>query len=177
MDIKLKKFIILFAKKLNEEQGIPSIQVSRLVKELQISRSTFYNYFHSKEDLFRESIDFILDDINSILVKDMLLDKTVINNLLYYLKDNCDIIEPYIRYYPNIEQYIADYTKGIIESSDIPFLHQVIENRWSIPYTYSLDIFSYSITMIICIWIRHGWQDSCEEITSYIMKVLDYQSD
>jgi len=62
---KTKKKILDVSLRLFREQGLVRTKVDDIVKESGISRATFYNYFHSKDEIFFCLIETELDAIQT----------------------------------------------------------------------------------------------------------------
>ncbi|GAA4835495.1 TetR family transcriptional regulator [Paenibacillus vulneris] len=62
-----KSNMIEAALKLFEEQGYHQTKVSDIVREAGVAQGTFYLYFQSKEDLFREIAASCLEEISAAL--------------------------------------------------------------------------------------------------------------
>ncbi len=66
---KTKSKLISSAKKIFSEKGYYDTKVSDIVKEAGVAQGTFYLYFKSKEEIFKEIILDITNNIESILKK------------------------------------------------------------------------------------------------------------
>jgi len=66
-----KQQILGAAKKLFARRGFFDTQISDIIKEANIARGTFYQYFESKEDIFKQLMEIFLDDFKEIIFKDV----------------------------------------------------------------------------------------------------------
>ncbi|HGD2825739.1 TPA: TetR/AcrR family transcriptional regulator [Streptococcus agalactiae] len=161
------KFLKAFSELL-ETKSFEQITVSDLAKKAQLSRRAFYNHFNSKEDFLRESILIIFDDITKILNNDLLYEEVILKEMLSYMYTNKEIIKSFVCFFPNIDNIIKDYIKGMIIHSDIPQL----ETAYQIPYSFALDIYISTIESIILNWIDNDFTEEPEEIAKYITSVV-----
>lgn len=125
------KFLKAFSELL-ETKSFEQITVSDLAKKAQLSRRAFYNHFNSKEDFLRESILIIFDDITKILNNDLLYEEVILKEMLSYMYTNKEIIKSFVCFFPNIDNIIKDYIKGMIIHSDIPDLEKQLETAYQI---------------------------------------------
>ncbi|CRH94487.1 HTH-type dhaKLM operon transcriptional activator dhaS [Chlamydia trachomatis] len=165
------KFLKAFSELL-ETKSFEQITVSDLAKKAQLSRRAFYNHFNSKEDFLRESILIIFDDITKILNNDLLYEEVVLKEMLNYMYTNKEIIKSFVCFFPNIDNIIKDYIKGMIIHSDIPDLEKQLETAYQIPYSFALDIYISTIESIILNWIDNNFTESPEKIAKYITSVV-----
>ncbi|MEQ9764553.1 TetR/AcrR family transcriptional regulator [Streptococcus jiangjianxini] len=163
-------FIKGFAKRLEQYKTVETIKVAEIATASELSRQTFYKYYESKEDFIEQSIAIILDDITKILTNDLKFGYDVIVEMLTYLKDNRDIILPFIHYYPNIDNILTNYIRTTIINSTIDNIEDKLEQAYQLPGIYSLEIYITTIKMIITTWIINDEQTSPETIATYILK-------
>lgn len=165
------KFLKAFSELL-ETKSFEQITVSDLAKKAQLSRRAFYNHFNSKEDFLRESILIIFDDITKILNNDLLYEEVILKEMLSYMYTSKEIIKSFVCFFPNIDNIIKDYIKGMIIHSDIPDLEKQLETAYQIPYSFALDIYISTIESIILNWIDNNFTESPEKIAKYITSVV-----
>lgn len=165
------KFLKAFSELL-KMRSFEQIKVSDLAKKAQLSRRAFYNHFNSKEDFLRESILIIFDDITKILNNDLLYEEVILKEMLSYMYTNKEIIKSFVCFFPNIDNIIKDYIKGMIIHSDIPDLHKQLETAYQVPYSFALGIYISTIESIILNWIDHDFTEEPEEIARYITSVV-----
>ncbi|BBG32375.1 hypothetical protein SAGS_0687 [Streptococcus agalactiae] len=165
------KFLKAFSELL-KMRSFEQIKVSDLAKKAQLSRRAFYNHFNSKEDFLRESILIIFDDITKILNNDLLYEEVILKEMLSYMYTNKEIIKSFVCFFPNIDNIIKDYIKGMIIHSDIPDLHKQLETAYQVPYSFALDIYISTIESIILNWIDNDFTEEPEEIARYITSVV-----
>ncbi|HGI3094156.1 TPA: TetR/AcrR family transcriptional regulator [Streptococcus agalactiae] len=165
------KFLKAFSELL-KMRSFEQIKVSDLAKKAQLSRRAFYNHFNSKEDFLRESILIIFDDITKILNNDLLYEEVILKEMLSYMYTNKEIIKSFVCFFPNIDNIIKDYIKGMIIHSDIPDLQKQLETAYQVPYSFALGIYISTIESIILNWIDHDFTEEPEEIARYITSVV-----
>lgn len=165
------KFLKAFSELL-KMRSFEQIKVSDLAKKARLSRRSFYNHYNSKEDFLRESILIIFDDITKILNNDLLYEEVVLKEMLSYMYTNKEIIKSFVCFFPNIDNIIKDYIKGMIIHSDIPDLEKQLETAYQIPYSFALDIYISTIESIILNWIDNDFTEEPEEIAKYITSVV-----
>lgn len=165
------KFLKAFSELLKMRR-FEQIKVSDLVKKAQLSRRAFYNHYNSKEDFLRESILIIFDDITKILNNDLLYEELVLKEMLSYMYINKEIIKSFVCFFPNIDNIIKNYIKGMIIHSDIPDLQKQLETAYQVPYSFALDIYISTIESIILNWIDNDFTESPEKIAKYITSVV-----
>lgn len=165
------KFLKAFSELLKMRR-FEQIKVSDLAKKAQLSRRAFYNYYNSKEDFLRESILIIFDDITKILNNDLLYEELVLKEMLSYMYINKEIIKSFVCFFPNIDNIIKNYIKGMIIHSDIPDLQKQLETAYQVPYSFALDIYISTIESIILNWIDNDFTESPEKIAKYITSVV-----
>ncbi len=165
------KFLKAFSELLKMRR-FEQIKVSDLAKKAQLSRRAFYNHYNSKEDFLRESILIIFDDITKILNNDLLYEELVLKEMLSYMYINKEIIKSFVCFFPNIDNIIKNYIKGMIIHSDIPDLQKQLETAYQVPYSFALDIYISTIESIILNWIDNDFTESPEKIAKYITSVV-----
>ncbi len=62
-----KEQILSSAKKLFSHHGFYDTQISDIIQEAGIARGTFYQYFNSKEDIFRQLLEIFFHDFKKVL--------------------------------------------------------------------------------------------------------------
>jgi AcrR family transcriptional regulator len=61
----MKDKIIQKSAQLNYKYGIKNVTMDQIAKELGISKKTIYRYFANKNDLVRQTVDYIFDQIQT----------------------------------------------------------------------------------------------------------------
>lgn len=163
----LKSFSTLLATK-----SLAQISVNEICRESGLTRQTFYNYFSSKEEFLKESIFIFLDELTKILYTDLSSPPPpVIVEALTYLQKNQDITRAFAFHYPNSLPIIKEYVTDIVLSSKT-INKQKLKEAASLPDNFILDVYVTSIISVIFVWIRTGFHESPEEITTYIKAVV-----
>lgn len=140
----------------------------------EISRSSFYNYFHNIEEVEEGVLDFILDRLNFIIQKNMLLQKKFILQVLQFIDEHRDIYYPIFLKYEQIETIVSQFIKQTILNSDIRNLNQKLEISYKIPSKYSLEIYVMTFQTIITTWIRSNFEETPENIADLIYKSVPF---
>lgn len=166
-----KKIILAFLSLLPKKE-INSISVAEIIDSASVSRSTFYSYFHSKEDLNSHSLTYLLDEMTSILNEDLLFNKNVMVKLFRYLKENRELFMILMKYYPGFEISIKKYIKNIILNSDIPNLRTQLIEAYQITDYLALDVYVTTIESIISSWIRYGSPETPEQLADILYTTL-----
>lgn len=165
-----RRIIRGFSNILKQTKTIKSIKVAQIAFASHISRQTFYKYYESKEDFIEQSITIILDDITKILTNDLEFGFDVIVEMLTYIRDNHDIILPFIHYYPNIDNILTNYIRTTVMNSRIDDIKEQLEQAYQLPFIYSLEVYITTIKIIITTWIINDVQTPPDKIATYILK-------
>lgn len=149
--------------KLLETKKIESIQISDLVKEANVARSSFYHNFLTINNVLEYSINEIFTKItSSIEIKDTDIHdyiKKVLENTLPYKKELSLIYKRNLIYI-----LINELTKGTIKS--IKKLN--VYNNYYQPYYYA-----GASAFIYIAWIKNNFKDSPEKISQIYMECLN----
>lgn len=166
-----KKIILAFLNLLPKKE-IDSISVAEIIDNAHISRSTFYSYFHSKEDLNDQSLSYLLDEVTSILSEDLLFNKEVMIKLFRHLKALRKQILILMKYYPDFELTVKEYIRTIILNSDIPNLSTQLENAYEVSDYFALDVYVATIESVIFSWIKDGSSETPEQLVDILYTTL-----
>lgn len=164
-----KKIIIAYCKLLNKKDGT-NISFKDILDEVLISKSTFYNYFSSKDILIEHSLEIFLDDINKILIKDLELNESTVLELLNFIFQNQEITIALIRFHPNFIDKIYSYLQNLIINSKINNLELKLENAYDMPYPFALSLYISAILSVILTWAKNGFIEKPTEIITFINK-------
>lgn len=149
--------------KLLETKKIESIQISDLVKEANVARSSFYHNFLTINNVLEYSINEIFTKItSSIEIKDTDIHdyiKKILENTLPYKKELSLIYKRNLIYI-----LINELTKGTIKS--IKKLN--VYNNYYQPYYYA-----GASAFIYIAWIKNNFKDSPEKISQIYMECLN----
>lgn len=149
--------------KLLETKKIESIQISDLVKEANVARSSFYHNFLTINNVLEYSINEIFTKITSSIeikdgdIRDYI--KKVLENTLPYKKELSLIYKRNLIYI-----LINELTKGTIKS--IKKLN--VYNNYYQPYYYA-----GASAFIYIAWIKNNFKDSPEKISQIYMECLN----
>ncbi len=129
---KTKGKLIRSAKKIFSEKGFWDTKVSDIVKDAGVAQGTFYLYFKSKDEIFKELVLEIRNHIIEIIDKYKNADENIIKTLidlkseiLEYLYQNKEIAriflfqlftkEELMQIYFETLNYIEDFDKNLIQ--------------------------------------------------------------
>lgn len=164
-----KRIIASFCALLSQRKHLDDIAVFEIAKKAQVSRTTFYNYFDSKQILIDETLNYIFDEVTLILNKDLLFDAKVMTRLTTYLHDNQSLILPVISFYPDVVEKTRKFIREVVLNSDIPNVTQKAEDSYHIPKEYAFELYIVTIQCILFLWIKNGFKESPEEIVTIIL--------
>ncbi|WP_160315155.1 TetR/AcrR family transcriptional regulator [Streptococcus sp. X13SY08] len=71
-----------------QTQPLETITITDIVKASQVSRTTFYHYFDSRDSLLKDSLTHSLDQIKIILNQNLLFHRAVLTEMLDYIREN-----------------------------------------------------------------------------------------
>lgn len=166
--VKTEKKIILSFLNLLSKKEIETISTSEIIENAHVSRSTFYSYFRSKEDLNVQSLSYILDEMTLILSEDMLFRKSVMIKLFQYIRMHNKVFLILMEHYPDFELRIKDYIRTMILNSEIPNLKKQLAEAYEISDYFALDIYVVTIESIIFSWIKDGSSETPEQLADIL---------
>jgi len=131
------KDILLTAQKLFSQNGYAETSMSKIAGELKITKAALYYHFSSKEkifeQIFNETADRFLDDINNSLKKNSNENKlrSIIYNELKYSVTQNKIIQPItMREIPS-EKFIKKMLKiqGVVENNILSLVRNIFKEK------------------------------------------------
>lgn len=167
-----KKIILATCTLIKQTKSWESFKLVDVIKESKLSKSTFYNYFQSKQEIKERSLSIVLDEINMILIEDFRLCDDVILKVFLYLKDNKYLMQLLINYYPNFGIEIKKYIKTILIHSDIEHLGERLEKGYQIPEKFAFNVYTLTIESIILDWLRSDCLEEPEEMVRIIRSAV-----
>lgn len=168
-----KAYIKTALTKLLTQKKFEDITISDLTKTAGINRGTFYLHYKDKYDMMDQFKNETLDNLSCILNDTAINTNTekVLIETLTYLKNDFDFIFAISQSsYVNLPQTIKDFTYRIL--LNIPDSKNTISNHYGVPYRYAIEVYLASIESLISFWVMNGAQESPEEMTSIILKML-----
>ncbi len=120
----MKDKIVKHSADLHFKYGIKNVTMDQLAKELGISKKTIYQYFENKNDLVRQTVDYIFDQIQTQIDHICLMKLNPYEELLRIKKIVKDMmvkadVSPHYqlkRYYPDIAKDLEERKfKSIME--------------------------------------------------------------
>lgn len=165
----IKGFSDLLSKK-----AITKIKINEVLEETKISRSTFYNYFSSIEDLSEQSFLYLCDQLTMILSQDFSYGQDVSIQALQFMKDNDKLITNFIFYYPNIDARTNEFIRNVILSAEHVGLEEKLALVYDIPNPYALEHHVSIIQTIVFTWIKTGFKEPPEHVFQILKQLLKY---
>jgi len=104
-----RKEIMDAALKLFSEKGYHNVSMEEIAKESEFSVGTLYNFFKSKEDLYKSLVREVADKFHSLLIEAVEKEGDVIERLRDYLREKGEIFKENLSV---IRLYFAE-TKGV----------------------------------------------------------------
>ncbi|RXK18509.1 TetR/AcrR family transcriptional regulator [Macrococcus sp. DPC7161] len=171
--VKTKNDIERAMIKLLSEKSYDKITVKDICEEAKISRATFYNQFKDKNDYIQKYRMSVIKKITRTIVKDDRTNQVNLHNKLLSLitqQDELFLMLISMNGSPEIQEtfkmMIRENAKqNILKYIDIPF-----QNEREVHY-FTVFI-SNAIFGIIQEWVRNGKQESPEELTNIINKII-----
>ncbi len=123
----MKNKIIHHAAELHLTFGIKNVTMDQLAKELGISKKTIYQYFNSKNDLVRHTVDYIFDQIQTKIDQICLMklnpyeEIISVKNVVKSMLSKSNVLPQYQlkKYYPDIAKDLEERKfKSIMECLD-----------------------------------------------------------
>lgn len=146
-----------------------NISIKDIIIDAKISKSTFYNYFSTKDSLIEEATNIILDEITKIVNHDLQFNEQVVIELLSYLKNNKNIVDAIRKVQRNIVFTINDYIKDLILNSEIIDFENTLVSEYNLPFEYAFTLYVATIQSIITQWIDDDFKEEPESISNFIM--------
>lgn len=145
-----------------------NISIKDIIIDAKISKSTFYNYFSTKDSLIEEATNIILDEITQIVNTDLQFNDQVVLELLTYLKNNSNIVDAIRKVQPNIVFTINDYIKDLILHSEIVDFENTLVSKYNLPFKYALTLYVATIQSLITQWMDDDFEEELESVLKYI---------
>lgn len=170
----IKKALIL----LLEEKTFEQISISDITRKAGINRGTFYLHFKDKYDMLMQFKEELLSNLYTMLNKGSIETDhyNILVNTFSYLKSDFEFIQALskissISFSKTIKDFVLDF---ILE---FPKAKTVIAEHYAIPYHYAIQVYLASIESLISYWVATGGNESPQEMTDIISKVLTLTSD
>ena len=169
MKVSIKESIRIAVLKLMEEKPYLEITVTDIVDKADISRASFYRSYRSIDDVVDDIVDKMANKINTVIIPSFQgKDKDGFKNLLTFIltlirnnevvglklrKDNSDVF-----LYKMKKIYSGRTSKEGITTEE----------------KYKNYVNIAIILASIALWIQTDYQESVEEMASYIVKTINY---
>lgn len=167
-----KKIILATCTLLKKTKSWEAIKLIDIVKESKLSKSTFYNYFESKQAIKEQSLFIVLDEITIILYRDLSFGDEVLLQLFNHLKDNQYLLQLLIQYYPNFGIEIKKYIRTMLIYSNIEYLSKRLETSYQIPEKFAINVYTLTIESIILDWIRSDCFEEPKEMVDILRTAI-----
>ncbi len=123
MSVQTKELLIKSARKVFSEKGYHDAHISHIIEKAGVARGTFYLYFESKDEIFREVLKRAIDDLKQIIKPiDTSFDiqQQVLSNIcgvIYYALKNKDLtkIVLYRDKWNKNSRIIDEFVRDLIE--------------------------------------------------------------
>lgn len=136
------------------EKSIHKVSVREICEKAQVNRSTFYKYYGSQYDLFRDMEEEIIHHVNDHLRAEpstMTGDLSQITKLITFVSENADLCKIIINH--NID---PQFPEALV---NLPSLRQWIDNRFRAEYNQTEMEYVYGLVVnggfsIIRMWLN-----------------------
>lgn len=161
-------FIILM-----KEKDLEAISISELTEKANLNRGTFYLHYQDKTDLLVQikadlfnHLFMILDDKSIYTDTAQILEKT-----LQAFKEHYPLVSALAQSSTlDFRKTLADFIYSVLLSIDN--YQTMIQETYSIPFDYALEVYLTSIISIISHWINKGCLEEPQQITKYILQTI-----
>ncbi|WP_267202043.1 TetR/AcrR family transcriptional regulator [Limosilactobacillus kribbianus] len=164
-----KSKIVNTFKKLYIQSPITQITVTKIIKEAQVNRSTFYYYFKDAYDLQEQFENALLDSYCQIVRNNLQTGKQIANMAYFFARllkmDGRDFKVLFLS--PN-----SPHTKQRLQEALVPFYREVMGLEDTTKVNYALTFFVGGIVMTISKWVSDGEQESPEMIGKMITALV-----
>lgn len=145
MNIK-QELIIKVAQQCFSENGIKYTSIDDIVRECKISKSTFYKYFDTKENLIAEILKYSLD---SFLNNAIAIDEDIENSPKEKLKEKLSIVLEYITSYRYFNSFILEDYSQINGKPILEVKNRIKSRLVKVYYSSLIDIYGEEIKPFI----------------------------
>ncbi|MET3557204.1 AcrR family transcriptional regulator [Streptococcus rupicaprae] len=152
---------------------IEEIGAQTIIKAADVSKSTFYNYFSSKEDLVTATLNYAFDQLTIILNDDLLYQKPTITQLLILLRDRKNIYYPLATKFEGFDKIVENYILNMLKYSEIKNLSAQLEKAYRVPAKYALEYYVHTILRTILTWIRSGYEESPQILADILYQTVN----
>ena len=158
--------------KLLNEKPIHKISVREICEQAQVNRSTFYKYYGSQYDLFRDMEKEILAHVNNYLRDEpsaITGDLSQITKLVLFLGDNAELCRIIINH--NID---PAFPEALV---NLPSLREWIETHFRVEYSKAEMEYVYGMVVnggfsIIRMWLNKENPEPAEEIAEILCSTI-----
>ncbi|MGT2832929.1 TetR/AcrR family transcriptional regulator [Streptococcus halotolerans] len=167
---KSQRYLIDAFIKLLDEKSPADIRIIDILNVSGVSRTTFYNYFDSKESLIDFCLSAYIDHITLILNQDLAYPDQVVVDALTFLKEHSNYTRALVLYYPNIDQIVTNYITKMTDPkhSSIDHLNAKLKEGYHFSEKYLLSIYVMTIKTIIFVWVKNDFKETPSEVTAIL---------
>ncbi|MEQ9809858.1 TetR/AcrR family transcriptional regulator [Streptococcus jiangjianxini] len=171
---KSQQYIIDAFIKLLDEKSPADIRIIDILNVSGVSRTTFYNYFDSKEALIEFCLSAYLERVTLILNQDLTYPDQVIVEALTFLKNHSDYTRALVLYYPNIDQIVTNYITTMTDPkhSSIDHLSAKLKEGYHFSEKYLLSIYVMTIKTILFVWVKNDFKETPSEVTAILKRAV-----
>lgn len=154
------------------EKSIHKISVREICEGAQVNRSTFYKYYGSQYDLFKEMEDEILNHVNDQLKTvpyEVTSNLPMVTKLVAFIGDNAPLCRVLINH--NVDPNFPD---ALI---NVPTLRRWVENHFPSAYTQTEMEYVYGLVVnggytIIKMWLNKDNREPPEVIAGILGRTI-----
>ncbi|TVP93031.1 MAG: TetR/AcrR family transcriptional regulator [Alkalibacterium sp.] len=164
-----------------QKKDYTDITIQDIADEALINRSTFYAYFHDKDDLVEQIIEQKLDSIRAVMQLSLLTNdnevklmhiQMVLTQLLEQIKEDKDT---YVLILSIIDKHIlTDKFKGIVTDAyqDILSRLRIMESDMEVPVELIIDYSLGILFMTVNWWLKNDCDYPEDQLARLIMKLV-----
>ncbi|MCI6789337.1 MAG: TetR/AcrR family transcriptional regulator [Mollicutes bacterium] len=177
---KTKQQLYVGLKNLLNKMDYGQINVQNLLDESNISRSTFYSHYKSKDDVLLSIVNDLFDHVFSHTLeveethdfsKNSILEFShLITHILYHLHDEKEMIQAIINN-TSCLIFFQEMRKRILKINEIIIEEKNVKNK-IVPYKLALEIANENFIVLIKHWFRYDCAASPETITTYYFSLI-----
>lgn len=152
------------------QKEISKITAVEICKETGINRNTFYSYFYSAEDVFKEIRDEFLSEFDEIVNNDSLTDEETCIGCLRLLYKNIEISKIFFTREENsvyIYELFIRYRKNFFSNFKklVPNISEKEEEMF-------LQFFICGVSGVLRTWLNNEYTYSPDDVSGFLIKSI-----